>query len=126
MAITHSTAVRTALATAVRSAIDGGGGAGKIEIYTAARATLLGTCTCAATSGTLASGVLTFGAIAQDTSADATGTAALFDVKDFAGATIFSGTITATGGGGDMTMPSVSITAAEPIQVTSLTYSAPA
>lgn len=126
MAITHPTAIRNTLATAIRTAIDGGGGAGKIEIYNAGRATLLGTCTCSATSGTVATGTLTFNAITQDSAADATGTAALFDVKDFAGTTVFSGTITATGGGGDLTMPSVSITAGEPIQITSLIYSASA
>ena len=126
MAITHPTNVRNALATQILALIDSDVGAGKIEIYNAGRATLLGTLTCTDPCGTVASGTLTFSAIAQDSAADATGSAALFDVKDFSGDLVFSGTITATGGGGDMTMPSVSITAGEPIQITSLTYSASA
>lgn len=125
MAVTHGAAIRTTLANAVRTAINGGGGAGRIEIYTAARAALLGTLTCDADCGTAADGTLTFAAITEDSAADATGTAAIFDVEDSAGVVIFSGAISATGGGGDMTMPSTSITAGEPIRITSLTYSAP-
>jgi hypothetical protein len=126
MAITHSTTARNALANAILGLIDGDAGAGRIEIYTAARATLLGTLTLSDPAGTVATGTLTFSAIAQDTAADATGSAALFDIKDNSGDLVLSGTITATGGGGDLTMPSVSITAGEPIQISSLTYSASA
>jgi hypothetical protein len=123
MAITHSTTARNALATQILTLIDADAGAGKIEIYTAGRAALLATLTCTDPCGSVANGTLTFSAIAQDNAADATGVAALFDVKDFSGDLIFSGTITATGGGGDVTMPSTSITAGEPVQMTSLTYS---
>lgn len=59
----------------------------------------------------------------QDASADATGTAGHFRIK--AGATChIQGTVTATGGGGDMTLDSVSITTAQQVSITSFTITA--
>ena len=59
----------------------------------------------------------------QDASADATGTAAHFRIK--AGATChIQGTVTATGGGGDMTLDSVSITASQQVTITAFTLTA--
>jgi len=58
----------------------------------------------------------------QDASADATGTAAHFRVYDSAGTTChIQGTVTATGGGGDLTLDSTSITAAQSVTITSFT-----
>lgn len=58
----------------------------------------------------------------QDASADATGTAGHFRIYDSAGTTCgIQGTITATGGGGDMTVASTSITATQPVNVTTFT-----
>ncbi len=53
----------------------------------------------------------------SDAAADATGTAGHFRIKQ--GATChIQGTITATGGGGDMTLASTSITVGQPFDVT--------
>jgi hypothetical protein len=58
----------------------------------------------------------------QDASANATGTAAHFRIKDSTGATChYQGTITATGGGGDLTLDSVSITSGQSITITGFT-----
>lgn len=58
----------------------------------------------------------------QDASADATGTAAHFRVYDSTGTTChIQGTVTATGGGGDMTVDSVSFTATQQFTVTGFT-----
>lgn len=58
----------------------------------------------------------------EDTSADATGTAAHFRIYDSGGSTChIQGSVTATGGGGDMTIDSTSITAAQTVTVTSFT-----
>ena len=58
----------------------------------------------------------------QDTSADATGTAGHWRLKDSGGTvTHAQGTITATGGGGDMTLDSTSITAAQSVTVNTFT-----
>ena len=59
-----------------------------------------------------------------DSSADATGTAAHFRLYDSTGATCHvQGTVTATGGGGDMTVDSTSFTAGQQFTVTAFTLS---
>lgn len=61
----------------------------------------------------------------QDTSADATGTAAHFRIYDSGGSTCHvQGTVTATGGGGDLTLDNVSIAAAQQVTVTSFSITA--
>lgn len=61
----------------------------------------------------------------QDTSADATGTAAHFRIYDSGGTTChIQGTITATGGGGDMTVDNTSFASGQSFSVTSFTISA--
>jgi hypothetical protein len=63
----------------------------------------------------------------QDAAADATGTAAHFRVYDSTGATChIQGTVTATGGGGDMTLDNVSIATGQQVNVTAFTISVPA
>jgi hypothetical protein len=62
--------------------------------------------------------VLTFSTITQDASADATGTATWFRVLDGSGSFVMDGAITVTGGGGDMTLNTTSITIGGPISVT--------
>lgn len=58
----------------------------------------------------------------EDTSADAAGTAAHFRIHDAAGTTChLQGTITATGGGGDMTLDNVTIAAGQAVTVTGFT-----
>jgi hypothetical protein len=61
----------------------------------------------------------------QDTSADAAGTAGHFEVMDSSGTTChMQGTVTATGGGGDMTLDNTSIAAGQQINITSFTITA--
>jgi hypothetical protein len=56
----------------------------------------------------------------QDTSADAAGTVGHFRVKQ--GATChIQGTVTITGGGGDMTLDNNVLAAAQPVSITSFT-----
>ncbi len=56
-------------------------------------------------------------------SAIATGTAGHFRLKNSAGSTCHAqGTITATGGGGDMTVDNTSIASGQTVNVTSLTF----
>jgi hypothetical protein len=67
-----------------------------------------------------ASGVLTLGAITQDASANNTGTASWFRIWKADGLTfVLDGTVTATGGGGDLLLTTVSIVATQPVSVTS-------
>ena len=56
----------------------------------------------------------------QDTSANATGTAAHYRIYDSAGTTChLQGTVTGTGGGGDMEIDNTSITSGQQVTVTS-------
>lgn len=58
----------------------------------------------------------------QDVSANATGTAAHFRIKDSGGSTChLQGTVTATGGGGDLTLDNTSIASGQPVTITSFT-----
>jgi hypothetical protein len=133
-----STAAAKAAVDAVVAKIDGGAGAGTVQIRTgaqpasvatAASGTLLGTLTCsdpsfgAATNASPA--VATANAITGDSSADASGTAGWFRVLDSTGAAVLDGSITGTGGGGDMTLDNTSIVAGGTINLTSWTISMP-
>jgi hypothetical protein len=61
----------------------------------------------------------------QDTSADATGTAAHFRIHDSTGTTChIQGTVTATGGGGDMTVDNTSFSTGQAFSVTTFTLTA--
>lgn len=62
----------------------------------------------------------------QDTSADNTGTAGYFRIYDSGGTTChMQGTVTATGGGGDMTVDNVSFAAAQSFTINTFTLTAP-
>lgn len=58
----------------------------------------------------------------QDASADATGTAAHFRIYDSGGTTChIQGTVTASGGGGDLTLDNTSINSGQTVTITSFT-----
>lgn len=59
----------------------------------------------------------------QDASADATGTAGHFRIK-VSGTCHIQGTVTATGGGGDLTLDNVSIASGQQVTITSFTLTA--
>ncbi len=136
MATRITTAVRNAMAKAAADLIDAGSGPGTVQIRTgaqpataatAASGTLLGTLTLSDPAfGAPSNGVVTAGAITGDSSADATGTAGWFRVLDSTGATVMDGSISASGGGGDMILDSTAIVAGGTISVTSWTITQPA
>jgi hypothetical protein len=58
----------------------------------------------------------------EDTSADNTGTAGYFRIYDSSGSTChIQGSVTATGGGGDMTLDNTSIAAAQDVKIITFT-----
>jgi len=88
-------------------------------------ATLLAELTFSSTAFPAASaGSITANAISPDTSADATGTAAFFRVLESDGSTVvLQGTVTATGGGGDLTLNTTSLVTGVQVSVTSFVLS---
>lgn len=60
-----------------------------------------------------------------DTSADNAGTLGHWRIKTSGGVTKLQGTITATGGGGDMTVDNTSVTAGQEIDITSFAINFP-
>ena len=127
-----ATTLKNSMLTPVRDAIDAGAGAGTIKIYTSPMATLpsdaistqtlLGTLTFSDPSGSSPTGgVFTASAITQDSSADATGTAAWARIADSTGTVVMDVDITATGGGGAMQMNTTSVVIGGPLLISALT-----
>jgi hypothetical protein len=122
------TTARNAAADGIVDAIDTGG-AGTIQIRTgtqptnvsdAPTGTLLGTCTFSATAfGSASSGVATASSITSDTSADASGTAGYFVIKNGAGTNHSDGTCGTSGA--DMNFDNNVIVAGGTIAITSMT-----
>lgn len=129
MAIQFSVAVRNARLDAIESTISTSAvlkiktGSAPATCATADSGTVLATITCpsdwaaAASSGSKAkSGTW------EDTSADATGTAAHFRLYASDGTTChMQGTVTVTGGGGDLTLDDVTLTAGQTVTITTFT-----
>lgn len=126
MAVGFATSLRTNRATQILNAMDAGTTGAKIRLYNGTRpatggtaTTLLAELVCSTVSGTVTNGVFTLSAITQDSSADATGTATWFRIVDSDNNFVMDGSVTATGGGGDITMSSVSIIAGVPVAAVS-------
>lgn len=133
MSLTLSDAVRNAILDAMESTI---GTAAKLKIRTgaapasvanAATGTVLATIDLpsdwmAAASGGSKSKLGTW----QDSSADNTGTAAHYEITASDGTTVhLRGSVTVTGGGGDITVDNTSFNTGQSFSITSYTWTAP-
>lgn len=133
MAFQLSAAVRNAILDAIETAV---GASAKLELRTGA---MPANCA-AATTGTLVASMTlpadwmsaaAAGSKAklgtwQDASADNAGTVGYFRIFDNAGTTChMQGTVTITGGGGDMTLQAVIISAGQSITITTFTLTQP-
>jgi hypothetical protein len=126
MAIQLSTAVRNARLDVIESTIGTSAimrirtGAAPANCGTADSGTVLATLTLPSDWMDAASGgVKALAGTWQDTSADATGTAAHYRIYDSGGSTChIQGTVTATGGGGDMTVDNTSFASGQQFTVT--------
>jgi hypothetical protein len=120
MAITYSTAVKTARMTAVRDQIDGGAGAGKIKIRDSGNV-VLATIVLADPSGTVTNDVLTFSGFPKsDTAADASGTANNAIITDSNDVTVISG-LSVGLSASDIILDSLSITTGQTVTLNSAT-----
>jgi hypothetical protein len=122
MALAYSTSLRNARMDAITTAI---GTSGLLRIYDGTRPASGGTATTllaqlalsATAAGASSSGVLTFNAITQDASADATGTATWFRITTSGGTFVIDGSVSTSGS--DLNLTSTSIVATQPVSVTS-------
>ncbi len=122
---TLSNAARSAAADAVVDLLDGG----TIEFQTAADAVIatlnLPTPAFGAAANGVATAVQTGGVVGEELSV-AAGTVTKAVFKAAGGAVIFTDTVTAEGGGGDIEFPNPSFVVGEPLRLTSYTYTQPA
>lgn len=126
MALAYVAALRNNRLDQIKTKIDAGGGAGKIQIYNGTRPATGGTATtklaeltlsfpsAAASSG----GVLTFSAITS-AAALATGTATWFRIVDSTGAFVCDGDVGTSGS--DLNLSATAITSGATVSITSLT-----
>jgi hypothetical protein len=127
MALGYSTALRNAQLDAITTAI---GSNGLLRIYNGTRPATGGTATTllaqlalsATAAGAASSGVLTFSAITNDSSADATGTATWFRITTSGGTAVIDGDVGTSGS--DLNFNTVSFVSGAVIAVTSLTITA--
>ena len=125
MAVTHPTAVRTALADFIVDQLDVNTPPGKIIMQTAGAVTVATLTFANPAFGAAAAGVATANAIVADTNAVG-GTIAKAELRQGGSTPIVLCSVTATGGGGDIQLNSVVISAGQQVSLTSLTYAAPA
>lgn len=124
---TITTAVRNLLCDAFVDLIDGGSAnpEGLLRIGTAGMGTILAELDFSNPAfGSAAVGIATANAIADETSAPATGTAAAFDFQDRDRVTLITGSVGT--GGAEINLDTTSITTGDTIEITSLTVTMPA
>lgn len=130
-----STAARNAAGGAVTGLIDAGPAAGTMQIRSGTRPASPQVAASGTLLATVTFGDPAFGAWSSGSSsvadpaavtAVATGTASWCRVLDSTGAVVMDGDVTATGGGGTVTLSSTSLTSGSPVDITSITVTMPA
>jgi hypothetical protein len=124
VSVSHPVAVRNAIADLVVDRIDAGAGAGTLVFQTSGDVEVATLTFSDPAFGAAAAGVATASAITADASATG-GTIAKARAFDSAAVEVLACSVTATGGGGDITLNSVVVSAGQQVAVTSLTYTAP-
>lgn len=124
MAITHATTTRNLLAQAIADATDAGSAEGTVEFQTAGNAEVATATMADPAFSSPSSGTITANTVAGDPSATG-GVVTQFVVKDSDGNAVFSGSVTAVGGGGDCQLNTVTVTASDTVDIASFTYTAP-
>ena len=117
----YNQTLRTTRMTAVRDAIDGGTGAGVMQIGTTGMAVVLAEIVLGDPCGTVSGNVLTLtGMPRSDTAANATGTPAAARIRDSAGVDVVTGLTVGTTGT-DVILDAASITLGQQVQINSAT-----
>lgn len=113
-------ATRNATLDAIKTRIDAGSGAGTLKVYSGTIPTNANT----AIGSQVLLGTLTFSAITQDSSADATGTIGWARIADSDGTTIMD-VSAGTGSGVVLQFNTLAVTAGGPIACSAFTITAP-
>jgi len=124
MSVTCTTAVKTARMTAVLGQIDGGAGAGKLEIGTTGMASILATITLNDPSATISGAVLTLSGTPKTVAATASGTAAAARIRDSNDTDVVTGLTVGTSGS-DINLDSTNITSGQNVTLTGGTLTHP-
>lgn len=127
MALTHATATRNSLADQIDTLVNTGSAdaGGDIKIMTSGDAELVVITLGNPAFGAASSGTISGSGLPKTGTAGATGTAAKFDLRDRDNTIILSGTVTSTGGGGDIELDNTSIANGQAVSLDTLTYDAP-
>ncbi len=120
----HSSAARTAIATAILALIDAGA-AGKIKARASSGGTLLATWTLETVSGTIAGAVLTGSNFPKEVNAVANGTIGWVEITDDADTIILSTANVGTGAE-QASFSSLTTVNGAPVRINSFTYTVPA
>jgi hypothetical protein len=123
MAVTHPALVRSAIADLVCGQINEGTPPGKLVMQTAAAATVATLTFTNPAFAAAAAGMSTANAIVSDTNAVG-GTIAKAELRNAAGTPKVLCSVTATGGGGDIQLSSVVVSAGQTVSMSALTYTA--
>lgn len=136
MAIAIVAGARNAAVDGVVDLADAGAAAAHLKIYSGSQnadpsvdpvGTLLVNYTLSDPAfGAAASGSAALSGTPKSTTASAAGTAGCFVLEDSNGANVLQGSVTATGGGGDLTLDNTSIASGQTVNITSLNVSIPA
>lgn len=116
MALTYSTAVKTARMNAVVTAL---GASAKLQIGTSGMATVLATITLDATAGTVSNGVLTLSGMPKNVAASAAGVAAAARLRTSGDVDIITGLTVGTSGT-DIIIDNTNIASGQTVNVTSV------
>lgn len=127
MGITMTTAARDAAVNAVVDLLDAGAtdANGDLVIMTSGDVEVATLGLSNPAFGNSATGTATANAISDDTNATG-GTAALHKMQDRNNTEVWRGTVTGSGGGGDLELSSVTIGAGDTVSISSYTYTQPA
>lgn len=131
MALGILESIRHSMLSNINTSLNAGAGAALIRIYDGTRpatggaaTTLLAELTCSDPAAPSPSGgVLTFSAITQDSSANATGTATWFRMVDSTATFVLDGNVSTSGS--DLNLTTTSIVITQPVSITSATITAP-
>lgn len=124
MAITHSTALRAALAAAVNTYVNTGGGTAVLRLLDAS-ADVLVSFPLLNPAYTLNGAQIILNGVTIQATAGLTGTAISFEVHAADGSLAYAGSVSLTSGGGDLQLSSVGIISGQRYSLTEHSYSAP-